>query len=142
MRENQNSVWHRFLRVYLDLGKPMRQALLNSPPPDAAFSHVYISALLAAFEQEQNNYTQRAMTDSLDQQEQTSRPHPELVEPLSPQERRVLHLLVAGRSNPEIANALVVSVNTIKTPVQSIYRKLGVANRVEASAAARDLQIL
>ncbi|WP_236031165.1 response regulator transcription factor [Ktedonospora formicarum] len=65
-----------------------------------------------------------------------------LIEPLSPQERRVLHLLVAGRSNPEIASALVVSVNTVKTHVRSIYRKLGVANRVEASVVAHSLHLL
>ena len=65
-----------------------------------------------------------------------------LSEPLSPQELRVLRLLVAGRSNPEIASALVVSVNTVKTHLQSMYRKLGVTNRVEASAAARNLHLL
>lgn len=54
----------------------------------------------------------------------------------------MLHLLVAGRSNPEIACTLVVSVNTVKTHLQSVYRKLGVANRVEASAAARNLDLL
>jgi LuxR family maltose regulon positive regulatory protein len=65
-----------------------------------------------------------------------------LIEPLSLQEQRVLRLLVAGCSNPGIARELVVSVNTVKTQVQSIYRKLGVTNRVEASAAARDLHLL
>ncbi|GHO44929.1 hypothetical protein KSX_30920 [Ktedonospora formicarum] len=54
----------------------------------------------------------------------------------------MLHLLVAGRSNPEIASALVVSVNTVKTHVRSIYRKLGVANRVEASVVAHSLHLL
>ena len=59
-----------------------------------------------------------------------------LVEPLSAQEGRVLHLLVAGLSNPEIARELVVSVNTIKTQVKSIYRKLDVNDRNEARVAA------
>jgi LuxR family maltose regulon positive regulatory protein len=58
-------------------------------------------------------------------------------EPLSPQEQRVLRLLDAGLSNPEIAEELVVSVNTIKTHVQSIYRKLGVSSRREARAFLR-----
>ncbi|GHO46263.1 LuxR C-terminal-related transcriptional regulator [Ktedonospora formicarum] len=57
--------------------------------------------------------------------------------PLSGQESRVLRLLVAGRTNPEIARELVVSVNTVRTQVQSIYRKLDVNNRVSASEAAR-----
>lgn len=63
-------------------------------------------------------------------------------EPLSVQERRVLRLLAAGRSNPEIAQELVVSVNTVKTQTQSIYRKLNVNSRKEAREAARQLKLL
>jgi LuxR family transcriptional regulator, maltose regulon positive regulatory protein len=63
----------------------------------------------------------------------------DLLEPLSPQERRVLGLLVAGRTNPEIARELVVSLNTVKTQVKSIYRKLGIGSRHEASEVARRL---
>ena len=65
-----------------------------------------------------------------------------LIEPLSAQEQRVLRLLAAGRSNPEIAQELVVSVNTVKTQAQSIYRKLNVKSRVEAGEAARRLKLL
>ena len=64
------------------------------------------------------------------------------VGPLSRQEQRVLRLLAAGYSNPEIARELIVSVTTIRTQVQSIYRKLGVNNRVAASEAGRHLQLL
>jgi LuxR family maltose regulon positive regulatory protein len=66
----------------------------------------------------------------------------ELLEPLSPQEQNVLRLLVAGRSNPEIAGELIVSINTVKAHVKSIYRKLDVHNRVEASEVARHLKLL
>ncbi|MBO0779168.1 MAG: helix-turn-helix transcriptional regulator [Ktedonobacteraceae bacterium] len=48
---------------------------------------------------------------------------------LSPQERRVLTLLLTGCSNPEMAQILVVSINTVKTHVRSIYQKLNVKNR-------------
>lgn len=65
-----------------------------------------------------------------------------LLEPLSAQEQRVLTLLAAGRSNPEIAEALIVSVNTIKGHVKNIYRKLNVTNRVEAGETARRLKLL
>ena len=53
----------------------------------------------------------------------------------------MLRLVAAGRSNPEIAGELVVSVNTIKTQVQSIYRKLNVNTRDEAREAARELDL-
>ena len=65
-----------------------------------------------------------------------------LLEPLTPQEQRVLGLLARGRTNPEIAATLVVSVNTVKTQVQSIYRKLNVKSRWEASEAAHRLDLL
>ncbi|GHO50753.1 LuxR C-terminal-related transcriptional regulator [Ktedonospora formicarum] len=48
---------------------------------------------------------------------------------LSPQEQRVLALLLTGCSNPEIAQMLVVSINTVKTQVRSIYQKLNVNSR-------------
>jgi LuxR family maltose regulon positive regulatory protein len=60
-------------------------------------------------------------------------------EPLTPQEQRVLHLLMAGHSNHEMAQMFVVSVNTIKTQVKSIYRKLNVSNRLQAANVARQL---
>jgi LuxR family maltose regulon positive regulatory protein len=65
-----------------------------------------------------------------------------LLEPLTEAEQRVLGLLARGRTNPEIAATLVVSINTVKTHVQSIYRKLGVKSRWEASEAAHRLDLL
>lgn len=64
-----------------------------------------------------------------------------LLEPLTPQEERVLRQLATGRTNAEIARELIVSVNTIRTQVQSIYHKLGVNNRVAASEMARQLGV-
>nr|BBH86104.1 LuxR family transcriptional regulator [Thermosporothrix sp. COM3] len=65
-----------------------------------------------------------------------------LIEPLSAQEKRVLHLLAANLSNPEIARELVVSINTIKTQVKSIFRKLNVNSRKEAIEVARQTGLL
>lgn len=55
---------------------------------------------------------------------------------LSPREREVLHLVVKGLTNPEIAAALGVSLSTAKAHVASILEKLGVAARSEAAAEA------
>ena len=59
---------------------------------------------------------------------------PQLLEPLTDQELVVLRLLAAGRSNRDIAEALVITVGTAKWHVHNIYGKLGVASRAEAVA--------
>jgi LuxR family maltose regulon positive regulatory protein len=64
------------------------------------------------------------------------------MEALSPQELRVLRLLVAGLSNADIAQELVVSTNTVKTHVKNIYRKLNVNSRREAREAAREWKLV
>ena len=63
-------------------------------------------------------------------------------EALSQQELRVLRLLAAGLSNADIARELIVSTNTIKTQVKSIYRKLNVNSRDEARELARELKLI
>jgi LuxR family maltose regulon positive regulatory protein len=61
--------------------------------------------------------------------------------PLSQQEQRVLHLIVAELSYPEIARELTISLNTVKTHVNTVYRKLNVHSRREARAVAQDLHL-
>ncbi|MEW6471459.1 MAG: LuxR C-terminal-related transcriptional regulator [Actinomycetota bacterium] len=62
-----------------------------------------------------------------------------LVQELSDRELDVLRLLAGPLSIREIGAALYVSHNTVKTHARGIYRKLGVNNREEAVARARDL---
>lgn len=52
-----------------------------------------------------------------------------LQEPLSERENEVLNMLVAGQSTKEIAELLMVSVNTTKTHIKNIFRKFGVHSR-------------
>jgi LuxR family maltose regulon positive regulatory protein len=67
---------------------------------------------------------------------------PGLLEPLSERERAVLRLLPALLSNPEIAGELFVSVNTVKTHIKTIYRKLDVTSRRDAVVRARELRLI
>jgi DNA-binding CsgD family transcriptional regulator/tetratricopeptide (TPR) repeat protein len=55
---------------------------------------------------------------------------------LTPRERDVLRLVVAGRSNPEIAEALFLSRRTVTTHLTRIFAKLGVQGRAEAAVHA------
>jgi DNA-binding CsgD family transcriptional regulator len=57
---------------------------------------------------------------------------------LSARELEVLRLIAAGRSNPQIADELVISVNTARKHVANILDKTGTANRTEAAVYARD----
>jgi DNA-binding CsgD family transcriptional regulator len=53
-------------------------------------------------------------------------------------ETRVLSVLLSGASNREIAARLYVSIDTVKTHLQRIFRKLGVTSRAQALAAVRE----
>jgi LuxR family maltose regulon positive regulatory protein len=65
-----------------------------------------------------------------------------MIEPLSPRERTVLRYLPTMMSNQEIASELCVSVNTVKTHLKAVYRKLDVPDRREAVRRARTLDLL
>lgn len=117
------------IRLFLDAGAQMA-ILLRTLLPQMHDQPVltYIRTLLHAFPVQQQNGMQAQAAS--------------LVEPLSPQEMRVLRLLAQHRSNAEIAHELVVSVNTVRTQLQSIYSKLGVHTRSAASDVARELHLL
>jgi LuxR family maltose regulon positive regulatory protein len=132
------------LRVYLDAGQPMKQVLqtLLTVPRETqesiavsvSFSGAYVGRLLAAFEQNVSSVAQK--------RNRTNDSPLHAQEPLSPQEVRVLRLLVAGSTYAEITRELIVSPNTMKTQIGSIYRKLGVSRRAQAIEAAARLHLL
>jgi DNA-binding NarL/FixJ family response regulator len=61
---------------------------------------------------------------------------------LSEREREVLALIGEGRSNAEIAAALVISMATVKTHVRHIFAKLDLRDRAQAVVAARDARLV
>ena len=65
-----------------------------------------------------------------------------LIEPLSQREQEILHYIAAGLQNREIAELVYITVGTVKSHVNAIYRKLDVRNRVEAVARAKELDLL
>ena len=67
---------------------------------------------------------------------------PLIVERLSQREREVLTHLSGMLSTAEIATEMYLSVNTVKTHLRSIYRKLSVAHRSEAVRRARQLDLI
>ena len=71
-----------------------------------------------------------------------SRRRPSAAAALTDRELVVLRLLATTLSQRQIAHELYVSVNTVRTHIQGIYRKLGVASRQEAIATAREHELL
>ena len=57
-------------------------------------------------------------------------------------EHAVLSELAKGQSNKQIADALHVSANTVKTHISNLYEKLDVGQRLHAVQKARDLRII
>jgi LuxR family transcriptional regulator, maltose regulon positive regulatory protein len=124
-----------YLRLFLDEGEELvtlLRAIYPTIRKERIGRYVHTLLLTGAFSQPE----QLALSASVPP---GAAPRIDLFEPLSPQEQRVLRLLGAGYTNPEIAQALVVSINTVKTQVQSIYRKLNAKDRKEAREVARYL---
>lgn len=65
-----------------------------------------------------------------------------LIDPLSARELEVLQYLSSHLSTPEIAEKLVVSTNTVRTHIKSIYAKLAAHGRSEAVGEARKIGLL
>ncbi|MBV6449852.1 MAG: HTH-type transcriptional regulator MalT [Anaerolineales bacterium] len=118
-----------FIRLFVDEGEPMAQLL--SEAATRGIMPGYVSKLLAAFEAEKRKS---------DDQPDLS-PARRLIEPLSDRELEVLKLLRSELSGPEIAERLIVSLNTLRTHTKNIFNKLGVNNRRSAVRRAEELHL-
>jgi len=61
---------------------------------------------------------------------------------LTRREQEVLHLLAAGASNQDIAQTLVISLDTVKKHVSNLLGKLGASSRTQAISQARARSLL
>lgn len=114
-----------YVRVFVDQGAPMarllRRMLARSSDPD------YVRRLLGALGEPVKTEPRTAS---------------KLIDRLSPRELEVLHLIVDGATNKDIADELVLTINTVKRHISNIFRKLAVSNRTQAIARARQLNLL
>lgn len=121
-----------YVRLFVDEGQPMaemlRFAIAHNISPD------YASKLLAAFPKDELSAVaidrERIITKQI------------LVEPLSEREIEVLRLIAKGYKYKEIAERLVVSINTVRHHMRNLYGKLNVNNRIQAIGRAKELNLL
>jgi LuxR family maltose regulon positive regulatory protein len=123
-----------YVRTFVDEGAAMGDLLSaaledRQRNPSGAAGRVparYLAKLMAALAQD-------AAAPSVDER---------LPEPVRERELEVLALIAAGKSNAEIARELFVSVSTVKTHINNLYRKLDARNRTQAVARAREMGVL
>jgi LuxR family transcriptional regulator, maltose regulon positive regulatory protein len=106
-----------YVRVFIDEGEPM----------------LWLLRLFVA-RHGTTDYTARLLNSF------TKKPEPP--DALNERELDVLRLLATGMSNKQIAEALFITVGTVKWHANHIYTKLGVKNRGQAVAKARELQLI
>ena len=122
-----------YLAIFLEIGRPLEGllALLAHRLDGSGPNHDYLQRLRGAL-----------AADHPEMQPRPASPALRLVEPLTRRELDVLRLLCRGQSNYEIASALVLSINTIKTHIKHLYGKLEANNRVELVEISHRLDLV
>ncbi|MEZ4672560.1 MAG: LuxR C-terminal-related transcriptional regulator [Anaerolineae bacterium] len=118
-----------YVRTFIDEGAPMAALLQEAQKRGVAVE--YVTRLLAAFDQKTpvvSRTPEQAVSGD--------------IEPLSERELEVLRLIADGASNREIADALVVSVGTVKKHLNNIFLKLDAHSRTQVVATARKYNII
>jgi LuxR family maltose regulon positive regulatory protein len=114
-------------RPFLAVGAPLRPVLRRQIRRETAH-RALVAELLEGLDRSRDD--------------RTTRHDAELLDPLSERELTVLRYLPTMMSNTEIAAELFVSVNTVKTHLKQIYRKLDVTSRRDAVRRARAGRLL
>ncbi len=125
-----------YIRSFVDEGPQIMMLLSRLQEQERKLGPTpYLNTLLAAFPNEERPH--KSHPEPASQGVRHLAPQP-LLDPLSERELEVLRLLARGASNQEIAESLVVAVNTVKHHVSSILSKLGVSNRTHAVLHTQD----
>jgi LuxR family transcriptional regulator, maltose regulon positive regulatory protein len=124
-----------YVRTFVDEGPEMSE-LLSGVLETQRSGHSYSSGRV------QPHYLRQLLAVLERDSAPAASPTAGLSEPLSERELEVLVLIATGKANRSIASELFVSVGTIKTHLNNLYRKLGVHSRTQAVARARELNLI
>ncbi|MFC5922320.1 helix-turn-helix transcriptional regulator [Micromonospora vulcania] len=130
----------RILEEVLDLAGPQgcRRVFTRADPPVRELLAAHVDAGTAHFSLVSDLVRGAGQTSA----GQPAEPGGTLDEPLTERELTILRYLQSILSNVEIASELSLSVNTVKTHVRNIYRKLDATRRREAVRRARELRLI
>ena len=118
----------------------LREAIAHALAPATA---AYVSKLVVAFEDEEHGANRSLVAATTPAPKPAlAQVSPSLMAPLTPREQEVLRLLATGASNQEIAQALVITLDTAKKHVSNLLGKLGATSRTQAVAQARARSLL
>jgi LuxR family maltose regulon positive regulatory protein len=127
-----------FVRVFVDLGKPMQEMLRQLVNQGESVENIH--HILAAYPKDDKNLESRE--NQVMPAHHSSLANGNLVEPLTHRELEVLALLRGPSSIKNIARVLNISYQTVRRHTANIYGKLGVNGRWNAVARAEELNIL
>jgi LuxR family maltose regulon positive regulatory protein len=122
-----------FIRLFVDEGTPMAH-LLSDIAVQGMRPH-YVSKLLAIVQAETPTPAETSYLPPV----ASTQP---LIEPLSPRELEILHLIAQGLSNREMSERLFLALSTVKGHNRILFDKLQVKRRTEAVARGRELGLL
>jgi LuxR family transcriptional regulator, maltose regulon positive regulatory protein len=124
-----------YVRTFVDEGPAMAE-LLSGVLEAQRRGHLYPSGRVPS------HYLRKLLAALERDSAPAASPTAGLSEPLSERELEVLALIAAGKSNRQISSDLFVSVGTVKTHLNNVYRKLDAHSRTQALARARELKLL
>ena len=130
-----------YLRVFLDEG-PTLAALLRELMVGRRLEQLGVRAVPPGFLTRLSDAFDRHGTRVLPPARRGGVAAPGMAAPLSTREHEVLTLMASGRPNRAIAEELFITVDTVKRHVTHVFDKLGVSNRTQAVARARELGLL
>jgi len=117
-----------YVRIFLDNGNPIMHLLKEAARRNIAADYAI------------------KLLNLIDKDDQTDgpihSPSSLLLDPLSDRELEVLQLIAQDLSYQEMADQIMVSLNTVRTHVKNIYSKLMVHKRSEAVAKAKELNLI
>jgi LuxR family maltose regulon positive regulatory protein len=124
-----------YVRTFVDESPPMAE-ILSGVLETQRRGHLYSTGRVPS------HYLRKLLTALEQDSAPAASPTAGLPEPVSERELEMLALIAAGKSNRQIASELFVSVGTVKTHLNNLYRKLGTHSRTQAVARARELNLI